>query len=91
MIQDNLDNGTVKISSNTQKSPGDQKRIAVTPISVKNLQLKLVQKIMNSKIINVDENFLLSLILITFYCNSLVSINERKHIINRKYEIVSLV
>ena len=44
MSRDNLNYSIIKISQNTEKSPGDLMRLAVTQTPVKNYQLTLVGK-----------------------------------------------
>ena len=49
-IRDHPVHCTVKISSNTWKSHGDLRRLAVTPKKVNNLQLKVISKKKNELI-----------------------------------------
>ena len=46
----------MEISQNTEKSPGDLRRLVVTQTPVKNHQLTLVWKTLKSEQINIDRN-----------------------------------
>ena len=47
---DFTDNRIIKIDSNTEKSPGDLRRLAVTKTSARNYLLKLIRSTLKSKI-----------------------------------------
>ena len=47
--RDHLDFSIVKIDLNTEKSPADQKRLAITQISVKDRQLELWENLTRVK------------------------------------------
>ena len=58
--RDHLDNSIIKIGQNTEKSPGDLRKLAVTQIPARNQQLTLVGK--SLKGVNNDNNNILFLV-----------------------------